>query len=139
MDTSQLVTDAILAVLTAVAGVVARAYMNWAAQHESVETQTFIGQVAGIAVHAAQQLFDTKVIGDRKAYAIGLVDGWLNEAGIHLTADQISAAIEATVHSELKMPGGVVLEVGETETVPPDAPLPPARFADAPKSTNVKR
>jgi hypothetical protein len=56
---------------------------------------------ASMAVQAAEQAFNAKIIQDKKAYAIQVAQDYLAEYGIKVNLATIEAAIEAAVWTEI--------------------------------------
>ena len=56
---------------------------------------------ARTAVSAAEQAGAAKLIEDKREYAIGVADMWLNSKGLKVDIEMIEAAIEAAVWSEI--------------------------------------
>jgi hypothetical protein len=126
MDTTQLVTSIILAIVTLLAGVLTRYAGAWITANVSVANQDLLSKIAVVAVHAAEQLGDIGQVADKKAWAVAQVDAWLKSVGLAVTAEQVSAAIEAAVHAELHpvAPSVPLLPPGTTQTTVRVAPSP---------------
>lgn len=64
------------------------------------DTFYYLGEVARIAVRAAEQAKVANLITEKKAYALEFAEKLLSAQGITIDLDVISAAIEAAVYTE---------------------------------------
>lgn len=98
----------LLTVVTTVTALASRAVLQFIKSKTTVNQQDALLNLAKQAVLAAEQLGITGVIEDKKSWAFALVNELLKKQGINVTAEQIDAAIEATVMQEFNKPTDVV-------------------------------
>lgn len=93
MDITQILLGAIL-VLGGLFVLIAWPYIK---AHVSVEQLSMLYGIAKTAVYAAEKIFGAKMGKDKLAYALGLVNKWLETKGLKFEEDVIRAAIEEQV------------------------------------------
>lgn len=93
MDITQILLGAIL-VLGGLFVLLAWPYIK---AHISVEQLSMLYGIAKTAVYAAEKIFGAKMGKDKLAYALGLVNKWLETKGLKFDEDVIRAAIEEQV------------------------------------------
>ena len=93
MDITQILLGAIL-VLGGLFVLIAWPYIK---AHVSVEQLSMLYGIAKTAVYAAAKIFGAKMGKDKLAYALGLVNKWLETKGLKFDEDVIRAAIEEQV------------------------------------------
>lgn len=93
MDITQILLGAIL-ILGGLFVLLAWPYIK---AHVSVEQLSMLYGIAKTAVYAAEKIFGAKMGKDKLAYALGLVNRWLETKGLKFDEDVIRAAIEEQV------------------------------------------
>jgi hypothetical protein len=91
----------------AVAWIIGRVRLTWASiRSEHVAEAYVLEELAAMAVKAAEQAKVAQLIEDKKAYALSVMESWLEQRGYSINLHAISAAIEAAVYDEFTKPGG---------------------------------
>lgn len=101
---AQFVVNLLLAAIAVIVPLVGSAVRGFiAANKNSRELETLAG-IAKVAVLAAEQSGLSGLIEDKKNYAIRVAEQMLEERGIKIDLDTLTAAIEAAVLNELNYP-----------------------------------
>jgi LL-H family phage holin len=130
----QQIADILLLVITAAAGLLSKATYTFIKTHTSASQLAILQQIADSAVHTAEQGALAGFVTDKKATASAIVNESLKNAGItNLTAAQIDAAIEASVHENFN--ADQTTTVGEP--TPPDAPADVTTVEDVSSDTST--
>jgi LL-H family phage holin len=148
----QQIADILLALIVGVVGFLSKASYTFIKTHTSADQFAILQQIADSAVHTAEQGALAGFVTDKKTTAVNIVNEGLKSAGItNLTAAQIDAAIEASVHENFNSdktttvgepvpptadPTGDTTDLGTTDATavpatPDGLPLPPLDATDA--------
>lgn len=77
----------------------------------SNEQRAVVDELVWTAVRAAEQLLRSDGIHkygmEKKKMALTWLETWLAVRGIHVDAEELAAAVEATVHTEVNRPRGI--------------------------------
>lgn len=118
------IANIVLLVITGITGAIAKAAYTFIKTHTSGQQFALLESLASSAVYAAEQQAVAGYINDKKAAATAIVNEGLKNAGItNLTADQVSAAIEAAVKENLNFDSKVTVTTENPDvevTVAPD-------------------
>ncbi len=100
-----------LLVVALVSAIVTWAVKQWGlAKAANPALTEVLEQAALIAVRAAEQAGISKLIENKKEYAISIVEAWLKKQGLPIDIDVIAAAIEAAVWEEFNAETMVEIE-----------------------------
>ncbi|MEN6622180.1 MAG: phage holin, LLH family [Smithella sp.] len=90
-----------IVVVAIISALVSWARFLWAkAKSWNSDATDLLEEAAKVAVIAAEQAGAAKLIDDKKVYAMDIAERWLEQHGIHLDIELISAAVEAAVYRQ---------------------------------------
>jgi 2-methylaconitate cis-trans-isomerase PrpF len=107
-DMQQVIVDALLTIVTAIAGYAAVQVRAWIEAHVPQKYLDSLVTIATTAVQAAEQTSlgrDVALDGAaKKRVALSIAQKYIDSTGLKVSADQLDAAIEAAVMAEFNKP-----------------------------------
>lgn len=98
-DLWEVVNEALITLVVALIGLLVWYLRQWLQQKLSADQMQMVNLVVATAVRAAEQYGGDAE--EKKRFAIGAAGTWLSARNIHLDLNDLDAAIEAAVFSEL--------------------------------------
>lgn len=104
-DTQTAITNLVTLVLTGLVTAIAKSVYSWITTHTNANQFAILYQIATTAVQASEQGAIGGFVTDKKAAALGYADEALKSAGLKISAEELSTAIEAAVLREFNPEG----------------------------------